>query len=332
MRLDVYQHNGATPVPRHRPPARRRRRLRLPGRGGESRRAPEESPGGHPGLQEFPARRRGSPGAFWSCSRRTEEGDYGDYVRRTIAEENADRTAQMKAQADKEKRSLVDIQKEQGRIVGQSLFQRRVDRDRRKSGRLSVDTKARIGSILAGLLLALAASALAAGKSDVIELSYQSAIGRSLAKNFQIQVEEYNPKITTAQTLSAKGQFDPVASVSLTYDENRTSLRSLVPAADDGTPDTTNAGFDSSSGVAGSATISGLTPWGLNYSVRTLPHPDHGLPVRSRSDPIIPFSAARSPSLCCAASARMLRTSPRFAPRAPITPFRSSGCASASWT
>jgi len=110
-------------------------------------------------------------------------------------------------------------------------------------------------------------AALAESKPGALELSYRSAIERSLAKNFQIQVEKYNPKIAVAKTTSAAGQFDPVIGASITYDENRRSLRSL-DSTDDGTANSSDSGdFASSSGVEGQATVSGLTPWGLTYSV-----------------------------------------------------------------
>ncbi|MFV0337963.1 MAG: DUF1318 domain-containing protein [Chthoniobacterales bacterium] len=43
-------------------------------------------------------------------------GDYGDYVRKTVDAENADRNQIMKAQAEKEKRSLSEIQESQAEI------------------------------------------------------------------------------------------------------------------------------------------------------------------------------------------------------------------------
>ncbi len=43
-------------------------------------------------------------------------GDYGDYVRRTVAGENRDRIEAMKTLADKQKRPLPEIQKEQAAL------------------------------------------------------------------------------------------------------------------------------------------------------------------------------------------------------------------------
>lgn len=123
--------------------------------------------------------------------------------------------------------------------------------------------KARIAAALA-MIVASVTVAFSATKPAAIALSYRSAIERSLAKNFQIQVEKYNPKIAVAKTLSASGQFDPVLGLSLTYDENRHDLRSVTS---DGAVNGGDSGdFASSSGVEGDATISGLTPWGMNYS------------------------------------------------------------------
>lgn len=127
-------------------------------------------------------------------------------------------------------------------------------------------SEARIAAALA-IFAAAAVAAPASVKPGALELTYRSAIERALGKNFQIQVEKYNPKIASAKTLSATGQFDPVAGASITYDENRNSLRSLAPTVNNGVLDSGNAGdFASSSGVEGDATISGLTPWGMNYS------------------------------------------------------------------
>jgi outer membrane protein len=124
--------------------------------------------------------------------------------------------------------------------------------------------------LIASLAVAamLPAGASAAEKTETLSLTYHSAIARALAKNFQIKVEAYNPRIAAARTLSEKGAFDPVAGLTITYDENRSDLRSLTPTTDDGLLDSSDAGdFASASGVEGQATISGLTPWGLNYSL-----------------------------------------------------------------
>jgi len=49
-------------------------------------------------------------------------GDAGDYVRKTVAEENADRMALMKALAEKEKRNLDDIQSAQAALWQKRAF------------------------------------------------------------------------------------------------------------------------------------------------------------------------------------------------------------------
>ncbi|HEY8900264.1 MAG TPA: TolC family protein [Chthoniobacterales bacterium] len=101
-----------------------------------------------------------------------------------------------------------------------------------------------------------------------LDLDYRSAIERALAKNFQIQVEAYNPKIAKANTLSASGRFDPTLEVSTTADQNRRDLSALNPTFDSGTPGSGSVDrFANSSGIENSATISGLTPWGMTYSI-----------------------------------------------------------------
>lgn len=49
-------------------------------------------------------------------------GDYGGYVRRAVADENADRLAQMKVQAGAQHRPLPDIQKEQAALWANRSF------------------------------------------------------------------------------------------------------------------------------------------------------------------------------------------------------------------
>lgn len=110
-------------------------------------------------------------------------------------------------------------------------------------------------------------SAVAAPAAPALDLTPRLAIERALAKNFDLQVEAYNPQIARARTTSEEGTFDPTVGLSMTYDENRRDLRALNPTFDDGAPD--NPGddrFASNSGVETQATISGVTPWGLNYS------------------------------------------------------------------
>jgi hypothetical protein len=103
MRLDVYQHEApagaasasASPAPtpaRSGDPAERRRNREADIQTFKNGRLVGESRNGLLVILVEPA------------------GDYGDYVRRTVAGENSDRMALMKARADKEKRPLSDVQ------------------------------------------------------------------------------------------------------------------------------------------------------------------------------------------------------------------------------
>lgn len=118
------------------------------------------------------------------------------------------------------------------------------------------------------LFLGFAAGAgFAAQETRSLDLTYRRAIERALAKNFQIQVETYNPKIAKAQTLSQEGAFDPVVGLSYTYDENRRDLRALDPTFDPNEPGANGRGrFARTTGTNAEASISGLTPWGLTYN------------------------------------------------------------------
>lgn len=49
-------------------------------------------------------------------------GDYGDYVRRAVGGENADRMSRMKALAEKQKRPLPEVQKEQAALWANRSF------------------------------------------------------------------------------------------------------------------------------------------------------------------------------------------------------------------
>ena len=131
-----------------------------------------------------------------------------------------------------------------------------------------MDTKARIAVALAGAVSFCMVAR--AAEPEVLELTYRSAIERALAKNFQIKVEEFNPKIAKARQLSESGRFDPTVDLSYTYAENRRDLRSLDPTFDSAAPDSPNSDrFARTSGTEFDATVSGLTPWGLNYDFGT---------------------------------------------------------------
>jgi outer membrane protein TolC len=124
---------------------------------------------------------------------------------------------------------------------------------------------AKAGLAAAFALAACVVPVRAAEAKSTLDLTYRDAIQRALAKNFQIQVETYNPKIAKANTLSQEGAFDPIVGLTYTLDENRHDLSALNPTFD---PTLSDAGdFASQSGNEATASITGLTPWGLNYSL-----------------------------------------------------------------
>lgn len=108
MRLDVYQHTKeaakpASGTPAVSPEAARRNRMAE--------------------IQEFKNQQIVGEGRDGLLSVRTESpGDFGDYVRKTVAAENRDRMSLMKTQSDKEKISLAEIQKRQGELWRQRSF------------------------------------------------------------------------------------------------------------------------------------------------------------------------------------------------------------------
>jgi outer membrane protein len=108
------------------------------------------------------------------------------------------------------------------------------------------------------------------GAQESLALTLEDAIRRALSKNFQIRAEKLTPQIARARQLSASGKFDPVAEVSVTYDENNEELRTLnnellAPVVDAGgeTPDL----FARSTGLEVDSSISGLSPWGMTYDI-----------------------------------------------------------------
>ncbi|MFZ4774937.1 MAG: TolC family protein, partial [Terrimicrobiaceae bacterium] len=108
-----------------------------------------------------------------------------------------------------------------------------------------------------------------AGAADVLSLNLEDAIRMALGKNFQIRAERFTPQIARARQLSASGKFDPVAEVSVTYDENNQELRSLnnelstTTTVGGDTPDL----FARTSGLEVDSSIAGLSPWGLTYDI-----------------------------------------------------------------
>jgi outer membrane protein len=113
------------------------------------------------------------------------------------------------------------------------------------------------------LWLAAAVAAAAHGAEPTLDLTYRKAIEQSLAKNFQIQVQQYNPKIARARTFSESGRFDPRVEASLTYDENYQNLRTLNFDGDD--PNRPAGRFARRAGLEVDTGVIGLTPWGMTY-------------------------------------------------------------------
>ena len=121
-----------------------------------------------------------------------------------------------------------------------------------------------------GVLLCLTAGVAAAAPDRTLSLNLEDAILMALGKNFQIRAERFTPQIARARQLSASGKFDPIAEVSVTYDENNQELRSLnnelvdpvtLPGGE--TPDL----FARTSGLEVDSSIAGLSPWGLTYDI-----------------------------------------------------------------
>lgn len=105
---------------------------------------------------------------------------------------------------------------------------------------------------------------------ETLDLTLQKAVQLALAKNFQIKVEEFNPKIAKAQQKSTSGKFDPTVEASYTYSRNEQELRTLNTNLDtptvvpgDPTPDL----FANSDGSEVDTSIAGLTPWGMTYDI-----------------------------------------------------------------
>jgi hypothetical protein len=108
MRLDVYSHGEGSaaepPVPPSEDPvAARRNRMA--------------------DIQTFKDSRIVGEGSDGLLAIRVETpGDYGDYIRKTVAAENADRMALMKAEAEKTKSPLPEIQQGKAAIARQMAF------------------------------------------------------------------------------------------------------------------------------------------------------------------------------------------------------------------
>ena len=109
MRLDVYQHSKEIAadlkksLPASDPDSLRRNRMA--------------------DIQTFKDSRIVGEGRNGLLSIRTDTpGEYGDYIRKTVSEENEDRMALFKSEADKKKTSLIQIQKKQADIFSKMAF------------------------------------------------------------------------------------------------------------------------------------------------------------------------------------------------------------------
>lgn len=106
MRLDVYQYASGAKASASPSPA--------PGAGAESRRRNRMAD-----IQKFKNERligEGRSGLVVIMKDSLPEGEYGDYVRKSVEEENQDRSELMKANADTQKTSIVEIQKQQAEL------------------------------------------------------------------------------------------------------------------------------------------------------------------------------------------------------------------------
>lgn len=111
MRLDVYQHTKDAGL--------KTASARGPDETAEVRRRNRMAD-----IQNFKNSRLVGEGRDGLLSIRVEtEGDAGDYLRKTVAEENADRVSLMKAMAEKERRSLEAIQADQAALWQKRSFQ-----------------------------------------------------------------------------------------------------------------------------------------------------------------------------------------------------------------
>ncbi len=124
--------------------------------------------------------------------------------------------------------------------------------------------------LVVALALAGLASLATSRAEESLKLDLREAISLALSKNFRIRAERFTPQIARARQLSQSGRFDPVAEVSVTYDENNQELRTLnsellVPTAAPGDP--APELFALTSGLEVDSSIAGLTPWGLTYDI-----------------------------------------------------------------
>jgi len=112
MRLDVYQHT---------PPAGDKKSAAKPT--AESADPQERRRNRMADIQQFKNSRIVGEGRDGLVVIRVETpGDYGDYIRKVVAEENRDRMALMKATAEKEKISLPEVQNRQASVWQKMAF------------------------------------------------------------------------------------------------------------------------------------------------------------------------------------------------------------------
>lgn len=112
-----------------------------------------------------------------------------------------------------------------------------------------------------GFLLVLLLTALCNASSETekaLDLTYEKAISMALGKNFQIQVQQFNPKIARAAQMTASGQFDPLVSMSYTYSQSQAVQVATVGGGSDV--------FLNQTGGLLNSSVTGLTPWGLTYN------------------------------------------------------------------
>ncbi len=122
-----------------------------------------------------------------------------------------------------------------------------------------------IRALVAGIVVC---SSVGAAPGLDLDLTYSKAIQMALAKNFEIQIEAFNPKIAKARTLSEEGVFDPTLELGYSYEENRRDLTSLDPTFDSAAPGRSGAArFARESGTEARASIGGVTPLGTRYEI-----------------------------------------------------------------
>ena len=135
MRLDVYQYSApASKKPAQGPPAAQTPEARRRNRMADIQQFKNERlvGEGHEGLLVI----RSKP-----------EGDYGDYVRVTVEEENADRMDLMKSLAESRKDLSPGNSGQTGRTLAQPFLQGRMDRNSRTRRHMEVGAEGRLAAL-----------------------------------------------------------------------------------------------------------------------------------------------------------------------------------------